>query len=358
MEILWIVEKRPDKKFPYRLTIRQDNEDILVLLVQDRWPGQRGNIFCIRETQKDENAKLEEVERVNIISIRRYGKRISVVLDRAKEKRCDFIFLKKKYKNKEGEYEQIFWRTQKAISENRPKVKLSTYYSGKLNIIIDSGERYPWKFPNCYVERDKLPAGDYALKGENGLIAVVERKSFENIIAELGKMPAFHQQLGELSLYKYSALVIEANYSDFFKPEKLKFYSPTFTSKAIAELCAYHPKLQITFSGNRKLANEWTYKFFQAVAANEQDKIPQISEVIARYEYKMKRIDFFALKEKVKNEMPQEFNLKELKEKFPDIGSKVLRKIIYAFKKNKLIESVGYGRYRKINQTSTQSENK
>lgn len=354
MKILWIVEKRTDQKFPYRLTIRQDNEDILVLLVQDRWPGQKGNIFCLREMKKNENEKLQEVERVNIISIRRYGKRISVVLDRAKEKRCDFIFLKKKYKNKEGEYEQIFWRTQKAITENRPKVKLSTYYSGKLNIIIDSGERYSWKFTNCYVERDKLPAGDYALKGENGLIAVVERKSFENIIAEFGKMPAFHQQLGELSVYKYSALVIEANYSDFFKPEKLKFYSPAFTSKAIAELSAYHPKLQIIFAGNRKLANEWTYKFFQAVSANEHDKIPQVSEVIAKYEYKMERLDFFALKEKVKNEMPQEFTLKELKERFPDIDMEVLRKIIYTFKRNKLIENTDYGKYRKANQTNLQ----
>jgi hypothetical protein len=41
------------------------------------------------------------------------------------------------------------------------------------------------------VERKNLPVGDYALVSENGLRAVVERKTFENLISEFGHMPLY-----------------------------------------------------------------------------------------------------------------------------------------------------------------------
>ncbi|MGC8900817.1 MAG: hypothetical protein ACP5OF_05100 [bacterium] len=47
---------------------------------------------------------IEEVERVPVVSLNRYGKRLAVVLDRAINKRCDFLFLTKRYKTQEGEY--------------------------------------------------------------------------------------------------------------------------------------------------------------------------------------------------------------------------------------------------------------
>jgi len=81
-------------------------------------------------------------------------------------------------------------------------------------------------------------------------------------------MPLLHQALGELELYRYSALVIEANYSDFLNPQKLRFYSPSFTAKALAELQALHPDLIIVIAGSRKLAQEWTLRFFSAILAH------------------------------------------------------------------------------------------
>ncbi len=104
--------------------------------------------------------------------------------------------------------------------------------------------------------------GKYALKDNNKILSVLERKTLDNLLAEFGRMQAFYQQLGELSAYKNSAFVIETNYSDFLNPNKAKFYTPSFTSKAIAELYAIHPKLTIVFAGNRKLDDEWAYRFF------------------------------------------------------------------------------------------------
>jgi hypothetical protein len=344
---LYILETVDDLKFPYRLTIRQGDKVLLALRVQDKWPGQKGNIFCIREENRELQPPLKEIERVPIISLKRFGKRLAIVLDRPTNKRCDFLFLTKKYKTKEGEYEQIFWRTQQALRERRPKVKLTTYHARRLNVIIDNAERYAWRFPESSIEKAKLPVGDYALKGDNEILAVVERKTFDNLLAEFGRMQAFHQQLGELSAYRHSALVIEANYSDFLNPNKIKFYTPSFAAKAIAELYALHPKLTIVFAGNRKLANEWAYRFFYAINAHEDD-IPHeiISDVIENYgnSPETKGGIYFEIKKKITNDFPVEFTLSMIKEIFPDAPLTTIRKAINDLKKEGLIARYGEGK--------------
>jgi len=183
-DTLWILETIDidNDKFPYLLTIKKGDDTLLRLRVQDKWPGQRGNIFCIREEGKSFQP-IEELERVPVISVKRYGKRLVVVLDRGRNKRCDFLFLTRRYKTREGEYEQIFWRTEHALKQRRPRVKLSTYSRARLSIVIDVNERYPWRFPGHEVARETLPVGDYALKEDGGLTAVVERKTLDNILA-------------------------------------------------------------------------------------------------------------------------------------------------------------------------------
>lgn len=344
---LYILESVNDSKFPYRLTIRRGDKILLALRVQDRWPGQRGNIFCIREYNRDLDPPIEEIEKVPIISLKRFGKRLAIVLDRPTNKRCEFLFLTKKYKTKEGEYEQIFWRTEQALRERRPRVKLSTYHAGRLNVIIDKNEKYAWRFPESSIEKAKLPIGDYALKGENEILAVVERKTFDNLLAEFGRMQAFHQQLGELSVYRHSALVIEANYSDFLNPNKIKFYTPSFAAKAIAELYALHPKLTIVFAGNRKLANEWTYRFFMAINAHENDTPHEIiSNLIENYGTSPETTGgiYFEIKKKIKNDFPVEFTLSMINETFPNAPLTTIRKEINDLKKEGVITRFGEGK--------------
>ncbi len=344
---LYILESVNSKKFPYRLTIRQGENLLLALRVQDKWPGQKGNIFCIREENRELEPPVEEIEKVPVISLKRFGKRLAVVLDRPKNKRCDFLFLTKTYKTREGEYEQIFWRTQQALRERRPRVKLTTYHTGRLNVIVDNNEKYAWRFPGGSVEKAKLPVGDYALKGNNEILAVVERKTFDNLLAEFGRMPVFHQQLGELSTYRHSALIIEANYSDFLNPNKMRFYNPLFAAKAIAELYALHPKLTIVFAGNRKLANEWAYRFFDAINAHENDTPHEkISEVIEEYGvYPETRGGvYFKIKKMIIDDLPAEFTLSMIKELFPDIPVATIMKALNDLKKEGVIVREGVGK--------------
>jgi hypothetical protein len=241
--------------------------------VQDRWPAANHNIFCLRETEPPQPGEVvEEVERVEIAAFHQRGPRLSVVLDRKRCKRCDFLFLAKSYKSRPGEsYEQIFWVTQQSMRQHRPLARpvLSRSAQG-LRIRVDSRERYPWRFPQATVEKGPLPVGDYALMDGDQAVAVVERKTFDNLLADFGTMQVLHQQVAELANHRYHALVVEAPYADFLNPRKVHHYNTVFCARAIAELYALHPGLRLVFCANRKVASEWTRHYFAALWAQSQ----------------------------------------------------------------------------------------
>jgi hypothetical protein len=144
--------------------------------------------------------------------------------------------------------------------------------------VIDSGERYAWRFPGAAVTTRKLPAGDYALLDGERIAAVVERKSFDNLLGDLGAIQALHHALAHLGQYAWSALVVEAQYADFIDEKRLEGRWPAaFVARALAELTVMHPRLPIVFAGNRKLANQWTHRFFVACAAHRAS--PQLTFV-------------------------------------------------------------------------------
>jgi hypothetical protein len=264
----WILERCVSDRFPYRLQILRGDKLWLVLRTQDRWPAAGRHIFCLREDEPPSpDEVLQELERVNIIAFNERGRRISVVLDRKRYKRCDFLFLKKSYKGQPGEsYEQIFWLTQRSIEQHRPAFKLISR-QGKTELIvrIHSNEKYPWRFPGVVIQRGAISAGDYALMDGDEMLAVVERKTLDNLLADFGTMPVLHQRLAELEAQDNHALVIEAPYADFLNPKKVHHYNTGFCAKAIAELYALHPHLRMVFCANRKIANEWTRHFFEAI---------------------------------------------------------------------------------------------
>jgi len=264
----WILERTQNDRFPYRLQIIKGDRPWLVLRTQDHWPAAGKHIFCLREDEPPApDEVLKELERVDIVAFHERGRRISVVLDRKLCKRRDFLFLKKSYKGRPGEsYEQIFWLTQRSIEQHRPAFKLvSREDSIGLVVRIHSNERYPWRFPGAVTERGSLPSGDYALMDGDEILALVERKTLDNLLADFGMMPVLHQKLAELAAHDNHAMVIEAPYADFLNRKKVHYYTPGFCARAIAELYALHPNLRIVFCANRKFANEWTRHFFTAV---------------------------------------------------------------------------------------------
>ncbi|RMD57523.1 MAG: hypothetical protein D6828_03600, partial [Nitrospirae bacterium] len=212
-EIVWIIEETGEKRFPYRLTIKKNDSILLRLRVQDRWPPEDGYVFCIREKEdKTYDHPLRELEREEVISFKKFGKKISIVLGRKKNRSCDFLFLKKPYKRKEGEYEQIFWTVGEPQRLHRPRVKVAKTFRRDLQILVSKDEKRPWKFNREIIREDVLPKDTYGLKKHMDIEAVVKRKSFKDMIDAIRDINRLHEELEGIKTYKYAALVIEAYY--------------------------------------------------------------------------------------------------------------------------------------------------
>lgn len=283
----WVLEHSSDPKFPYRLRIytRKRDAPMLSLFVQDRWPGASQHIFCLREARLAEDVSIgAEVERVPVVALERYRSRLRVVLARPTRKRCDFQIVEKRYKNPAPDspatYEQIFWFTQTAMHQRRPRgARLKTAHGdADLRVRIAADERYPWHLSPFESERGPLPAGDYALIRDGAILAVVERKTFDGLLADFGRLDVLHQRLLELSSYEQHALVVEAPYERFLDPARVHHWPAAFCARVIGDLYARYPRLRLVFAANRKIAEAWTRNYFAALSAadgegDERDEV-------------------------------------------------------------------------------------
>lgn len=258
-----------DQKFPYILGIEETTGQFLCLAAQEKWPATNKNIFCKRLgcfTEQDLE-RFTLVDASNIKSLEHYGKKLEIILDRKIRKRCWFITIEREYKTRSGEYyEQIFWITQ---SSARAKGRRAYIPQGGKNesfdVVIDTRERYPWKFPKCNVVKENLAVGDYGLKCDNQIIAVVERKTRENILHNMQFFESLRASLHELKTVPYRAMILECSYADLINPEKNPYFSPSYIADVIAELYVLFPDIQIVFCDNRKIANEWAYRWFKRI---------------------------------------------------------------------------------------------
>ena len=262
----WFLYKQERGKFPYRLYIEENPDDFLVLSVQDKWPGPGKKIYCLLEKRCKELELPPEkpVEDISILKTYRYGKKLNIILNRKTKRRCWFIFLKKEYKTKPGQfYNQIFWITQSSAKVRRsgayiPKVKEGSW----CEIIIDKRERYPYKFGYAQTKRENLPVGDYALIKQGKIIAIAERKTLDNMLHEIATYDILKATLQELATYPFKAVVFESPYSDFMNPKKVKYYKTSYVADILSDLAVCFPEIQFIFCGNRKFAREWIYRWF------------------------------------------------------------------------------------------------
>lgn len=269
----WRVERliRDGKapSLPFLITIQSDDGQTLVLRSGRPWPAPRGNSFIKRQDRRatDEHEVVEECRVLDVHKVAGdKATTVHVLLDRAQRKRCSFLFLKK-----DGE-EVAYFRTQGGIEAHRSRTYLQpTALRVAHEIVIDTRERYPWVLEAERVVRAPLPAGDYALRIAEKFAAVVERKTFENMLGNLSRLEAYHGHLAELAQFPAAALVIEAQYGDFANPKKTHPMAATRALRALADLDARHPNLKVVFAGNRKQGALWVAEFFSAIAAHHRN---------------------------------------------------------------------------------------
>jgi len=256
----FVVARNPDEgsTLPYlvRLPLGADG---VVLKVRDTWP-RTAKVYC--HPAEAWPSDPDVVERVPVQSCVRRGAAIDLVLRRGRENRSQFVFARARGR------EVIFWQSARTNRQARPAVGLPTARaSGRvLEILVDSHERYPWRFAaqQAATRRQGLVAGDYAVERDGQVVATVERKSLADLVstATSGKLRSL---LAALATVPRAAVVVEDRWSAVFKLERVR---PSVVAEALAEAQVRFPQVPIVFAETRPLAQEWSYRFLGAALAH------------------------------------------------------------------------------------------
>ena len=345
----WTIERTANRRFPFRITIEQDGRLLLAVRTQSAWPGPGQQVFCLRETTLDPAEPLEPHERVPVAHLARVGRKLAIVLDRPSRKRCEILGITKTAKDGHT-YEQLYFRTESGIRAHRSRTRMELLPAAEpapITVAIDSAERYPWTFPGATVVRRKLVSGDYALVDGAATAAVVERKTFDGLLGDIGAAQALHHQLADLASHACAALVIEAQYADFLDERHLKGRWPAaHTARVLAELAAMHPKLPIVFAGNRKLANLWCARFFTACTLRTAGpQLDLLRETVARYEAQPRDEDIDTrLRRAALARGTEPFAATDLDKEFPDVKPTRIRRALAQLAAEGLLVTSGRGR--------------
>lgn len=265
----FLIARNPDhdSRLPY--LVRLPIDDGLVLKVRDTWP-RTARVFCYRvghgpDAWPEDTVVLEDV---GVLLCRRRGPAIDLVLDRPREDRSQFVRT-----TLSGGHEAIFWQTRKVVGKARPGARIpGRRASGvvDLEIVIDTRERYPYRFAKqqATTSRAALAAGDYAVRRPDGsTIAAVERKSIDDLASSLNSGTIVFE-LSKLGQIPRAAVVIEDRYSTLVKHA----YAPTgFLPDMLARVQVRYPEIPIVFAETRPLAEEWTFRYLGAAAAEDAD---------------------------------------------------------------------------------------
>jgi hypothetical protein len=246
-----------DSSLPYLLWVPVGNRP-LVLKAKDTWP-RTSKVYCHRAEWPD-NA--EVVEEVGVRSCVRRGVAIDLVLDRVRESRSQFVIT-----SVPGGREGIFWQTASTTRKTRPGLHLPTRRSagGVLDIVVDSRERYGWKFEQQQAEvtRRALPVGDYAVELDGRVVGVVERKKLQELAGNVVD-GSLLLTLAELAAARRAAIVVEDRWADVFR---LRHVAPSMVAEMLAAAQVRYPNVPIVFCETRPLAQEWAYRFLGAALA-------------------------------------------------------------------------------------------
>ncbi len=246
--------------------------EVIVLRVKNTWP-RTSKIYCHPHGEpRPEDADI--VEELTLRSCVRRGAAISIEVDRTRESRSQFVITQARGR------EMIFWQSARTSKVARPNVAIPTARASgvaDMEIVVDTRERYAWKFTTQQATTTKqaLKVGDYGVKVDDELIAVVERKSLTDFAGSLtsGKL---EYRLADLEQVPRAVVLVEDRYSAIFKLEHVR---PAVVADMLAECQVRHRSVPIIFAETRALTQEWAYRFFGAAVRDRQ----QADESVTRW---------------------------------------------------------------------------
>jgi ERCC4 domain len=263
VELLIARNPDPDSSLPYLLRLPLGSG--LVFRARDTWP--RTSAVYLHPVELSEWPETPDVvEQVTIRSCVRRGAAIDLVLDRGRENRSQIVYTTARGRD------MVFWQSPRTRKQARPNVavpKARASGLASLTIVVDSYERYAYRFADkpVTVIRRALPCGDYAVEADGQLLASVERKTLADLASSLtsGKLKF---AVAELAALPRAAVVVEDRYSQVFS---LTLVRPAIVADGLAELQVRYPTVPIVFCETRKLAEEWTYRYLAAASVWRND---------------------------------------------------------------------------------------
>ena len=194
------------------------------------------------------------VVQIPLRSCVRRGAAVDIVAERGRESRSQIVYTRARGR------EMVFWQTPKTRKQARPDVQVPTARAAGLSaltIVVDTHERYAYRFAHQQVEVEKraLRCGDYAVEIGGNVAAAVERKSLTDLLSSVtsGRL---RFAMAELAALPRAAVVVEDRYSQIFTSEHVR----ASVAAGLAELQVRYPNVPIVFCETRSLAEEWTYR--------------------------------------------------------------------------------------------------
>ncbi len=257
----FVIGRNPeeDSELPYLPLLPLEGG--LILKARDTWP-RSSRVYC-HPFEDQWSGEAEIVDRADVVSCRRRGASIDLVLDRPRLARSQFVFTVVRGRP------AIFWQTQRTARSANPgaRVPRRRALTEGFTVLIDTRERYPYRFAgrDVHTERVALPAGDYAVGSEDGaILAAAERKGMENLATCMsdGTLAFQMQRLAEVPI---AAVVVEGRYS---RLHSLEHVSGGWLADVLTRLQVRYPEVQIVFADTRAFAEDWTYRFLAAAIAD------------------------------------------------------------------------------------------
>jgi len=257
----FLVARNPDPDSTLEFLLRLPIDGGVLLKARDRWPT-TARVYC--HPLDEWPADAEILEQVPIRHCARRGAAIDLVLDRGRNNRSQIVFTKP-HPGRAGGRSMIFWQTARTAQRARPGQRVPTRRASKieqLTIEIDTRERYPYKFAGRPVQRQRtaLPVGDYAIRHDDQLLAVVERKTPDDFTKSLID-GSLNYALAELAALPSAAVVVEQRYSALLNDPHTQ---PGWLLELVARLQVRYSGVPIVFADSRKLAEEYTYRYLAA----------------------------------------------------------------------------------------------
>lgn len=256
----FVIARNPDPASALPYLLRLPLPRPVVLKARETWP-RTAKVYCHRADSWPDDAEI--VERVPVKSCTARGPAVDLVLDRGRENRSQLVFTRLR-----GGREAIFWQSPRTNRKARPGVRTPTARASgldQLEIVVDSHERYPYRFAQqqATAVRGALPCGDYGVRRDGRFVGVVERKSLDDLARSLvdSRLPG---QLAELATVPRAAVVVEERYSKLFS---LPYVKPGFVADLLARVQVRWPSVPVFFAETRPFAQEWTFRFLGAAAA-------------------------------------------------------------------------------------------